>query len=219
MKIYTKKGDKGNTGVIGKRVSKSSKVIHLVGDLDELNSWLGKVKQQIIELNIELSIELDDLRFTKHLKDKDLGKEIELLLIRLKNHTKILSQINSFLIYLNETIFAIGAIVACANIKINLKKTLRELESSIDDFSILLPKLTNFILPSGNQYSSDIHIARSVCRRVERNCVEYFENSEIQEVSYEIISFLNRLSDWLFTIARLVDFFSEEEEQIWKPKK
>lgn len=86
------------------------------------------------------------------------------------------------------------------------------LESEIDKYSEDLPVLTNFILPSGSMIGSYFHYARSVCRRVERRAVGL---SEIEEINQNCILYLNRLSDWLFTIARWQNIQEQVIETVW----
>ena len=91
-----------------------------------------------------------------------------------------------------------------------------ELERSIDDMQDILPEMKNFILPGGHSTSSYCHIARCVCRRAERLTIE---TAEIQKVNPIIIKYLNRLSDFLFVIARKVLFDLKISENPWIPKK
>ena len=88
-----------------------------------------------------------------------------------------------------------------------------EMESAIDTLSDELPPLTNFILPGGCQAGSVIHVARAVCRRSERCVVRL---SHETDVNPEIIRCLNRLSDLLFVIARVVNHRAQAEEPIWE---
>ena len=88
-----------------------------------------------------------------------------------------------------------------------------EMESMIDTYSDELPPLTNFILPGGCTAGSIIHVARAVCRRSERCVVRL---SQETEVNPEIIRCLNRLSDLLFVLARVVNHRAQTEEPIWE---
>jgi cob(I)alamin adenosyltransferase len=91
-----------------------------------------------------------------------------------------------------------------------------ELENAIDVMQESLPEMKNFILPGGHSISSYCHLARCVCRRAERLTIE---NSEIQNVNPIIITYLNRLSDYLFVLARKVLIDLNIPEQPWLPKK
>jgi len=88
------------------------------------------------------------------------------------------------------------------------------LEGEIDVMEALLPKLTSFILPGGNTSSSYCHIARNICRRAERRIILLSENYTIDP---NILKFINRLSDFLFVLARKLVIDSKAKEILWKP--
>lgn len=90
------------------------------------------------------------------------------------------------------------------------------LEDQIDVIDSNLPKLMNFILPGGSREVAEIHIARTVCRRAERACVLFGQQIEIDSI---IITYLNRLSDYLFILARAAAIESGKGEIPWKPRK
>lgn len=87
------------------------------------------------------------------------------------------------------------------------------LEKEIDDMVHILPPLTQFILPGGSKLSATLHFARTVCRRAERNCRHA---QDTHGTNPEIIRYLNRLSDWLFCLARLANFSIHVEDKVWK---
>ncbi len=89
------------------------------------------------------------------------------------------------------------------------------LESGIDTMSALLPKLGKFTLPIGHTLISKAHICRTVCRRAERVSLQCLE---IHDVSREAIQFLNRLSDYLYTLSRLLSLKLGVEEKVWEGK-
>ena len=167
MKIYTKSGDQGETSLFGgERVKKHHLSIQAYGTVDELNSWIGLIKD-----NIE-------------------NKEAEIL------------------VKIQEELFTIGSYLATGDnekMMVHLPKLedgpISELEKSIDDMQEILPEMKNFILPGGHSISSYCHLARCVCRRAERLTIE---TAEIQKVNPIIIKYLNRLSDFLFVMARKV---------------
>jgi len=100
--------------------------------------------------------------------------------------------------------------------KLNLKpleSRIKEMERAIDVMDNQLPKLSNFILPGGSELGANIHIARSVCRRVERQTVAL---SKKQHVDLIIIKYLNRLSDLFFVLARFINKQAKVKETIWK---
>ena len=90
----------------------------------------------------------------------------------------------------------------------------RRLEEEIDEWQELLPPLTNFILPGGSQPGAELHIARTIGRRAERRVVSLARAEAINE---QVIIYLNRLSDWLFVLARLVNHHQNASEKPWQP--
>ena len=165
MKIYTKKGDAGETELIGgKRVSKSSLRIDSYGTVDELNAFVGLIRDHV-----------------KNLHEKDSLGEIQ------------------------NTLFVIGSCLAEDPEKKFEKlpkigdSDVIFLEREIDHIEAEVPLLKEFILPGGHPLVSYCHIARSVCRRAERLCVELALSEQVPII---IITYLNRLSDYLFMLAR-----------------
>ncbi|MFN3403670.1 MAG: cob(I)yrinic acid a,c-diamide adenosyltransferase [Cytophagaceae bacterium] len=178
MKIYTKKGDQGMTSLYGgKTVSKSSLRIEAYGTIDELNSWLGLIR--------------------------DVQKDEER---------------KQFLKKLQDNLFSIGSSLAAdPDRKLPLpeieKKLVELMETEIDKMDTQLPNLKNFIIPGGHTFVSYCHITRCVCRRAER-IVTYL--SEKEKTDPFIVIFLNRLSDYLFILARMMSKELSAEEIIWK---
>lgn len=97
--------------------------------------------------------------------------------------------------------------------RIRAEQTLR-LEQWIDRYEEELPPLTRFILPSGSLAGATLHFARTVCRRAERRVVAL---SKVETINLELIRYLNRLSDFLFVLARLVNQRAQMPETIWEP--
>jgi cob(I)alamin adenosyltransferase len=190
MKIYTKTGDTGTTSLIGgKRVKKNNLRIESYGTIDELNSYIGLIKDQ-----------------------KGIGNNDKNSLLKIQHE-----------------LFVIGAMLATAPDKETLKNgkervtiskinkhSILFLEEEIDKMDEKLPQMTHFILPGGHQTVSFCHIARCVCRRAERLSVEL---NEKEKVSNELIIYLNRLSDYLFTLARKLSKELLVDEIKWIPEK
>jgi cob(I)alamin adenosyltransferase len=182
-KIYTKTGDKGKTSLIGgTKVLKSHIRIDSYGTVDELNSFIGLVNDQV-----------DDQPTKKVLKE------------------------------IQDRLFTIGSSLACDPDKEPLMKIpdLKEedvtfLEKEMDAMNEVLPAMKNFILPGGHVAVSAAHVARCVCRRAERICVNMVE----QEIFVDalVIKYLNRLSDYLFVLARYIGHLYNAEEIAWKPR-
>jgi len=189
MKIYTKTGDKGTTALFGgTRVAKHHIRIDSYGTIDELNSWLGLIRDQQINTHYQHVIaEIQDKLFTVGaILATDPKKMI------LKNGKERL------------------------NIpKIN-KADIELLEKEIDAMENNLPPMTHFILPGGHTTVSYCHIARTVCRRAERLTSLLNENEPFDD---SVLSFINRLSDYLFVLARKLSSDLDAKEIKWIPKK
>lgn len=167
MRIYTKTGDRGETSLFGgRRVSKSSQRIELLGNIDELNSILGIAKVYISN-PYKNFIEREQSNLLR------LGSDVATDLKEKEAFQAKILRITS--------------------------KDVETLESEIDIWDNTLPQLTTFILPGDNKPSAFIHHARSICRKCERCAVELSLDEEINEF---VLKYLNRLSDWLFVLAR-----------------
>ena len=182
MKIYTKKGDSGTTQLIGgTRVSKSHIRIESYGTVDELNSYIGLIRDQKIDKHaIATLIEIQDRLFTIGsllAEDKEVSK---MKLPELK------------------------------------EQDVTFLETEIDAMTNQLPAMTSFVLPGGHTIVSYCHIARCICRRAERLSVQL---SEIIELNFMITKYLNRLSDYLFTLSRKIAQDLKVTETPWLPRK
>ena len=189
MKIYTKTGDKGTTALY------------------------GGTRVPKYTLRIEAYGTADEL-------NSHIG------LIR---DQKIDTRTSETLLKIQNEIFTIGAMLATPPDKeklksgkerLNIHKINEEdilfLEKEIDFMDQSLPQMTNFILPGGHQTVSFCHIARCVCRRTERLAVHLNENEPINDL---IITYLNRLSDYLFVLARKLTIDNHATEVPWIPKK
>ncbi len=189
MKIYTKTGDKGTTALFGgTRVPKHHIRIESYGTVDELNSWLGLIR------------------------DQDIASSSKQELIKVQ-----------------EDLFTLGAILATdpekavlkngkerLNIPKIEKSHIRKLEIAIDAMDQELPQMTHFILPGGHTTVSYCHIARTVCRRAERMATLLNENEPFDEL---VLWYLNRLSDYLFVLARKLSKELRADEVKWIPEK
>ena len=125
-----------------------------------------------------------------------------------------------FLQNIQSRLFTVGSNLASDPSKDMITPDLEDndiqlIESAIDEMQSKLPVLKHFILPGGNQAISAAHLARTVCRRAERRCVELAGQSEVEPI---IILYLNRLSDYFFVLARWIGFQAGIEEIKWVPK-
>ncbi len=126
-----------------------------------------------------------------------------------------LPKISENLTKIQNDLFVIGAQLAAKDFKTKAiePKRIEELEHEIDKIEEELPKLTNFILPGGHIVAASLHHARTVCRRTERRIVTLSKSEQINE---DIIKYMNRLSDFLFVLARFVNYKKKHEEKIWR---
>lgn len=182
-KIYTKTGDSGSTSLIGgTKVPKSDLRIDAYGTVDELNSWIGLINDQ---LNME--------EFKNELKD------------------------------IQDRLFTIGSSLATdADKEPKMKlpdlheSDIHLLEVKIDEMTAQLPPMKSFILPGGHVTISSIHICRTVCRRAERLLVTMQQHQLVVEP--KVLQYINRLSDYLFTLARYTAEKLGVEEIPWRPR-
>ena len=203
MKIYTKTGDKGETGLFGgARVTKDCVTLQVVGALDELNAVLGIVVT-VIPNECEGSLGRSLIKIQRELFK--FGAEVASRQIKSQNSdiknidretTKIGKNKSS---PKNKLLNSIG------------ERDIFSLEKSIDEMWGELPELKNFILPGGCIASVHLHQARTICRRAERELVAF---GKICPLRPELFQYLNRLSDWLFCAARYANFKSGAEEII-----
>jgi cob(I)alamin adenosyltransferase len=187
-KVYTKTGDKGQTSLVGgTRVSKGSHRLHIYGEVDELNSNLG-MSHSLMKFH---NVALDELEFIEDIQARlfDLGSNLACEPENVKKYK--LPQI--------------------------LDNTVLGLEEKIDELDSELPALKNFILPGGHPIASTFHIARTICRRIERNLVS-FEEENPNQLPNNAMIFINRLSDYLFVMARYVNHVAKEQEVLWVAK-
>jgi cob(I)alamin adenosyltransferase len=109
-------------------------------------------------------------------------------------------------------LFEVGAILAGVKIKID-EKIVGQMEKEIDNMDKVLPKLTHFILPGGGRGASFLFMARTFVRRVERRTVGL---SEKEKIAPEVLIYLNRLSDYVYALARYSNFTEKKKEEIWQ---
>lgn len=133
------------------------------------------------------------------------------------------NNIKNVLTEIQDRLFTIGSVLACdpeKETKLKIPDLHEEdvalLEKEMDKMNEVLPPMKSFILPGGNVAASTLHVTRCVCRRAERLCVGLQKKKD--EIDPLIIKYLNRLSDYLFVLARFVVFKSGAEEISWKPR-
>lgn len=193
MKIYTKTGDKGLTGLInGKRIPKSDIRIIAYGSIDELNSYIG------------LSISL----LSQHTTNNNNNN----------NHHQSFSDIIITLNRIQNELFIIGSDLADPDLSKPTSLRVQSpmitvLENDIDNYEKELSPITYFILPGGSVESSTLHIARSITRRAETNVSKLLLKDTINNL---VLIYLNRLSDLLFVLSRTVNKRLQILDIAWK---
>jgi cob(I)alamin adenosyltransferase len=179
-KIYTKTGDLGETSLLGgTRVSKSHDRVDAYGTIDELNSFLGL------------------------LRDQPIGEYYRKVLLRIQEN-----------LFVAEARIAADPDLQHNSLPFFQEEEILFLENEIDEMNKSLEELSHFILPGGYAPSSLCHIARTVCRRAERAVIRLSTTNPAEEI---IIRYLNRLSDYLFVLARKTGKDAGADETLWKP--
>jgi cob(I)alamin adenosyltransferase len=180
MKPNLGAGDSGRTKILGCNMDKTSPLIALIGQIDELNSFIGFSRSL--------------LDFRKHLEFKDIDE----ILKKIQNH-----------------LFLIGSELAGANLKTKVnEKEVKWLEEILEKFDKEVEPINHFIYPTGSIPSSSLQVARAICRRVEREAFRFSKKKRI--VRSEILAYLNRLSDVLFMLARVINKRMKIQEEVWK---
>jgi cob(I)alamin adenosyltransferase len=187
-RIYTKRGDTGETGLAGgQRVSKDSPRIEAYGTVDELNAVVG-------------------MAYTS--AEQNIGQDLRvgLLLAILRRVQHELFNLGSMLATLPQDLHPKQARITSAEIA--------QLEKEIDAMNEDLLPLRSFVLPGGTRMNAELHLARTVCRRAERLVVAL---AKFEEVQPEAIQYLNRLSDAMFVWSRWINFVLRAPEVVWQP--
>ncbi len=175
-KIYTRTGDKGTTGMAdGSRIDKDSLRIHVIGEVDELNSTIGIVIQKCSP-----------------------------------------GDVRENLITIQHDLFNIGGQLAMPDYEMINQARIDWLEQTLDEMNAELSPLKEFILPGGAEDASFCHLARAVCRRVERAFVSL---NKSEPVNAHLIAYINRLSDWLFVASRILNKQAGEAEVYWQSER
>jgi len=180
MPIYTKKGDRGETALPGRKgLSKSDQIFEFLGSIDHLNAFIGLLLNE---------------------QDQQLTLETR-----------------SFLVKIQSALLTIGSATVSEEQTFNnslneLKDLTTSIEEQIDRWDQNLPELKNFILPGGSRVSSLAHVIRTVVRQTERNYCRLKPSQQNETV----LTFVNRLSDYFFQLARWNNFKNNHQDLIWK---
>lgn len=186
-KIYTRTGDKGSTRLVGgQKVAKDSQRIAAYGTVDELNATLGLVRVAMRASDAEPAVKDDVEAFLRRVQNElfDLGSD---LATRIEDRWP-----GQPLVELDDV---------------------TELERRMDAWNEDLAPLDSFVLPGGNEVAARLHLARTVCRRAEREVVTLAGEEPIGE---PVVPYVNRLSDALFVLSRWVTHRMGAEEFLWE---
>ncbi len=189
-RVYTRKGDDGSTSLVGgQRVSKGSLRIASYGEVDELNAFVGSARQTAVELGAAPGHE------------------------RIARFDRVLRRVQ-------HTLFNLGSILATLPEDVHPRqpRVRREdvdwLESEMDRCNADLEPLRSFVLPGGSRLNAELHVCRTVCRRVERTLFSLAEAEEVDAVS---LAWVNRLSDAFFVWSRWANLVLCRPEELWEP--
>jgi len=186
-RVYTRKGDKGTTALVGgTRVAKDSPRLEAYGAIDELNAVVGLARAFARDMGTAGAgnASLDDLLKALQNELFDLGSELA---------TPPTGEY--------EGMFRIGAAEVTA------------LEKRIEEYRTGLEPLRSFVLPGGGRVTGCLHLARTVCRRAERDILRL---SRGEPVGKHVLAYINRLGDLLFVLSRWVAKHCDEEEHLWQ---
>lgn len=186
-KIYTKSGDAGQTSLVdGKKIPKTSLRLEVYGTVDELNSIVGVLRTEALEARLNKSVADETTAMMKLIQNK---------------------------------LFDVGSLLACSvdfdssklpQIKVSDIETL---EKKMDEYQESLEELKSFTLPGGGKLNAWAHMARTVCRRLERLLWKLNESEELNPL---ILKYINRLSDYFFVYSRWVSKTLGEDEFLWE---
>jgi cob(I)alamin adenosyltransferase len=190
MTIYTGTGDRGKTSLFsGERVAKSDRRIEAYGEVDELNSLLGALAAELAEASPDL-----------------VGR---------------LQEVQADLFQLSAILAVTPDSPAMDSLEKITDSLIADLERAIDQLDGQLPNLSGFILPGGHPTAAWAHICRTVCRRAERKLTrisaEYVQGEAARQFQLALV-YLNRLSDYLFVLARYCNHIQGVSDALWKQK-
>ena len=198
-RIYTRTGDDGTTGLVGgQRVKKNALRIEAYGTIDELSSAIGLARTA-----------LTDVQRTRPVQDLQRAHDVA-------------RELDTWLAWTQDALFNLGSDLATLpkdrweGMPLITAADATALERAIDRAQQDLEPLANFILPGGSYPGAFLHQARTVCRRAERLLIGAREQGE--EISGDVVRYVNRLSDALFVWSRWINHALEQPEHLWNAK-
>ncbi|MCK4787270.1 MAG: cob(I)yrinic acid a,c-diamide adenosyltransferase [Desulfobacteraceae bacterium] len=186
-RVYTKMGDEGKTHLRGGReVSKDSMRIEACGTVDELNAFVGMLKESVIKIRSQFP--------------KEIGQFLQ-----------VLRRIQRELFDLGSLLASMPEDASKQSLQIT-EKEIQQLEEEIDYSSQKLPGLHSFVIPGGSRCSADLNICRTVCRRAERTLVHLAQK---ERVPGTVLKYINRLGDAFFVWSRWINNLLNVNEKLW----
>lgn len=188
MKVYTGTGDGGKTSLFsGERIHKSDARIEAYGDVDELNAVIGSVAASL-----------------------PAHEDAQAVVLQLSSIQADLFQVGALLATTPES-------PAAGHLSPVSGRQVQRLEKQIDAMQAALEPLNAFVLPGGHISAAWSHVARTVCRRAERRVVRLAqEENAVEAGGREMLVYLNRLSDYLFVLARYCNRMAGVKETLWR---
>ena len=194
--VYTKTGDNGTTSLVGgRRVKKYDRRVEAYGSVDELNSHVGLLAAMLLSKSIDSK------------NASDACKQFELLNNQLK-------QIQNRL-FVIQTLLATEEEETYKKLPQLLASDISDMEQWIDTIEARLPKLSSFVIAGGSIEAAEAHVARTVCRRAEREIVRLADNEPVEE---NLMKYINRTSDYLFVLSRFILLLEKKDEIFWSAK-
>ena len=191
--VYTKTGDNGTTSLVGgRRVKKYEPRVEAYGTVDELNSHIGLLGEMLREQSLD------------EILDAGVRNEFAEGCRQLKK--------------IQDRLFVIQTLLATEDEETYRKlpqleaDAAAEVERWIDAMDKVLPRLNSFVIPGGSIASAQAHVARTVCRRAEREIVRLADSENVEE---SIKKYINRTSDYLFVMSRYILLLQKKEEIFW----
>lgn len=212
--LYTRTGDNGQTSLVGgQRVSKCCARLESYGTIDELNSHIG--------LLVSLIRNPERINFMP----SPMGILNSILPHIAEETTVTADSLAQALTDIQSCLFVLGSYLATDTSNTELRQysvvtpeMVSELEHQIDLLDSLVPPFRAFILPGGTMAASQAHVCRTVCRRAER-CMIALQEEIGEPLDTNVMCYINRLSDYLFVLARYLNIAANQEEILWERKK
>lgn len=203
-KIYTRTGDNGSTALAdGQRVQKNTEVFMTMGDVDELNAQIGVAYAQVMTLK------------TQQTQNPATAKTADTSTTNSHLDSKQLDDLLNELSIIQHLLFNLGGELAMPVYQGIDESHVQWLETQIDRMNATLSPLKDFILPRGSLLVSQLHVARAVCRRAERQAVS-LKLAQSDAIRPTALAFINRLSDWLFVASRYCTHPEQHSEVLWQ---